>query len=48
VQSVIIGKREDVSDTRRAIIGSSSQSVLSSCGMPVTIVQSEGRESSWM
>lgn len=47
-KSVIIGKREDVSDTRRAIIGSSSQSVLSSCGMPVTIVQSEGRESSWM
>merc|ERR1711974_264681 len=47
-KSVIIGKREDISDTRRAIIGSSSQSVLSSCGMPVTIVQSEGRESSWM
>merc|ERR1712093_373835 len=47
-KSVIIGKREDVSDARRAIIGSSSQSVLSSCGLPVTIVQSEGRESSWM
>merc|ERR1711982_60166 len=31
-------KREDISDTRRAIICSSSQSVLSSCGMPVTIV----------
>merc|ERR1711974_277484 len=47
-KSVIIGKRDDVSDTRRAIIGSSSQSVLSSCGLPVTVVQSEAHSSSWM
>jgi nucleotide-binding universal stress UspA family protein len=44
---VIIGKRDDVSDTRRAIVGSSSQSVLSSCGLPVTVVQSEAH-SSWL
>jgi nucleotide-binding universal stress UspA family protein len=47
LQSVIVGKRDDVSDTRRAIIGSSSQSVLSSCGMPVTVVQSDSH-ASWM
>merc|ERR1711879_1091195 len=46
-KSVIIGKRDDVSDTRRAIVGSSSQSVLSSCGLPVTVVQSKAH-SSWL
>jgi len=44
-QSVIIGKREDVSDTRRNILGSASQSVLSSCGVPVTVVQSKAHAS---
>jgi hypothetical protein len=47
LQSVIVGKRDDVSDTRRSLIGSGSQSVLSSCGLPVTVVQSEAHLS-WL
>lgn len=46
MQSVIVGKKEDVSDTRRTITGSISQSVLSSCGVPVTVVQTEAHRSS--
>jgi len=37
-KSVIIGRREDVSDMRRSLVGSASQSVLSACSVPVTVV----------
>jgi len=36
--SVIIGRRENVSSMRRALLGSSSQSVMNSCFTPVTVV----------
>jgi nucleotide-binding universal stress UspA family protein len=36
--SVIIGRRENISNMRRALMGSSSQAVMNSCYVPVTIV----------
>jgi len=45
VKSVIIGRREDVSDVRRAFLGSSSQSVLNNCTIPVTTVSEQLKES---
>jgi len=42
-KSVIIGRREDVSDVRRSLVGSASQSVLSACSVPVTVVNDSHR-----
>jgi len=36
--SVVIGRRENVSGMRRTLMGSSSQSVMNNCYVPVTIV----------
>jgi len=36
--SVIIGRRENISSMRRALLGSSSQSVMNCCFTPVTVV----------
>jgi len=38
VESIVMGKRSYVSDFRRVLMGSSTQSVLNACSMPVTIV----------
>jgi len=38
VESIVMGKRGYVSDFRRVLMGSSTQSVLNACSMPITIV----------
>jgi len=38
VKSIIMGKRANASNLRRTLMGSSSQSVMDQCDMPVTIV----------
>lgn len=38
MQSVIIGKRAEVSDMRRRLVGSASESVRSNCSLPVRII----------
>lgn len=38
VQSVIVGKRAEVSDFRRKVMGSASESVQRSCRLPVRVV----------
>jgi len=40
-QSVVVGKRAEVSDMRRTLLGSASKSVVSSCGLPVKVVSHE-------
>jgi hypothetical protein len=44
VESIVMGKRGYVSDFRRVLLGSSTQSVMDACSMPVTIVNEKVKE----
>jgi len=44
VESIIMGRRGYVSNLRRTMLGSSSQSVIDSCTMPVTMVNEKERD----
>jgi hypothetical protein len=44
VESIVMGKRSYVSDFRRVLMGSSTQSVLNSCSMPITIVNEKEKQ----
>merc|ERR1711879_499577 len=44
VESIVLGKRGYVSDFRRVLMGSSTQSVLNACSMPITIVNEKEKQ----